>query len=169
MDEAAWLTKSAKILSDVRIVAQSASQSHLCGDRRRGASTHDAVGSPIAPGRSTGKFQSSLGKGNRGRGSKMSHLPDPTGYATSVRKERESPEKLAKATEMCLPERKRVRKGGEEDDRSCRPHPGGPDELAEHAIVVWRSGCGGPCTPAIRGPRSHPGAGAIGARSDGQV
>jgi energy-coupling factor transporter ATP-binding protein EcfA2 len=96
-------------------------------------------------------------------------LTGPTGYATSVRKGGESPEKLAKATEMCLPERKRVKKGGEEDDRSCRPHPGGPDELAEHAIVVWRSGCGGPCTPAIRGPRSHPGAGAICARSDGQV
>ena len=34
----------------------------------------------------------------------------PTGYATSERRGGESPEKLAKTTEMCLPERKRVRK-----------------------------------------------------------
>src|SRR5437763_687671 len=40
----------------------------------------------------------------------------PTGYATSEPKGGESPEKLAKTAEMCLPERKRVRKGGEEDD-----------------------------------------------------
>jgi hypothetical protein len=93
----------------------------------------------------------------------------PTGYATSERRGGESPEKLAKTTEMCLPERKRVRKGGEEDDRSCRPHPGGPDRLAEHAVLVWGSGCGGACAPAIRGPQSHPGARALCARSDGQV
>ncbi len=40
----------------------------------------------------------------------------PTGYATSEPKRGENPEKLAKTAEMCLPERKRVRKGGEEDD-----------------------------------------------------
>jgi hypothetical protein len=37
---------------------------------------------------------------------------------------------------MCHPERKRVRKGGEEDDRSCRPHPGRPDGLAQHVGLV---------------------------------
>src|SRR5258708_4834949 len=63
--------------------------------------------------------------------------PNPTGYATSERRWGESPEKLAKTAEMCLPERKRVRKEGEEDDRSCRPYPGGPNEHAEHAILVW--------------------------------
>src|SRR5690349_9070932 len=91
----------------------------------------------------------------------------PTGYATSERKGGESPEKLAKMTEMCHPERKRVRKGGEEDDRSYRPHPRGPDGLAEHTVLVWGSGCGGACAPTIRGPQCHKGAGAIGARSDG--
>src|SRR6266566_3476678 len=96
-------------------------------------------------------------------------IDKPTGYATSERRGGESPEKLAKTTEMWLPERKRVRKGGEEDDRSCRPHPGGPDGLAEHAVLVWGSGGGGACAPAIRGPQSHPGARALCARSDGQV
>jgi hypothetical protein len=43
-------------------------------------------------------------------------LSQPTGYATSEPRGGESPEKLAKTAEMCLPERKRVRKGGEEDD-----------------------------------------------------
>src|SRR5258708_29027943 len=65
------------------------------------------------------------------------HTSFPTGYATSERRWGESPEKLAKTAEMCLPERKRVRKEGEEDDRSCRPYPGGPNEHAEHAILVW--------------------------------
>src|SRR6266568_8869856 len=71
----------------------------------------------------------------------------PTGYATSERKGGERPEKLAKTAEMWLPERKRVRKGGEEDDRSCHSHPGGPDELAQHAVLVWGGGCGGACAP----------------------
>src|SRR5260370_6288471 len=42
----------------------------------------------------------------------------PTGYATSERRWGESPEKLAKTAEMCLPERKRVRKKGEDTTRS---------------------------------------------------
>jgi len=42
-------------------------------------------------------------------------VKQPTGYATSEPKGGENPEKLAKTAEMCLPERKRVRKGGEED------------------------------------------------------
>jgi hypothetical protein len=46
----------------------------------------------------------------------LSFLIFPTGYATSEPKGGESSEKLAKTAEMCLPERKRVRKGGEEDD-----------------------------------------------------
>src|SRR5947209_8640853 len=93
----------------------------------------------------------------------------PTGCATSEPKGGESSEKLAKTTEMCLPERKRVRKGGEEDDRSCRPHPGRPDGLAQHAVLVWGSRRGGACAPAIRGPGRHPGARALCARPDGQV
>jgi hypothetical protein len=35
-----------------------------------------------------------------------SDIPIPTGYATSERREGESPEQLAKTTEMCHPERK---------------------------------------------------------------
>src|SRR6266487_2348804 len=107
-----------------------------------------------------------------GRAVQIEDLPQltlPRDTQRVSRRGEESPEKLAKTTEMCLPERKRVRKGGEEDDRSCRPHPGGPDELAEHAVLVWGSGCGGACAPAIRGPQSHPGARAVCARPDGQV
>jgi uncharacterized protein YjbI with pentapeptide repeats len=48
-------------------------------------------------------------------------------------------------------------------------HLSGADGLAEHAVLVWGSGCGGACAPAIRGPGRHKGAGAICARSDGQV
>ena len=75
------------------------------------------------------------------------HIQEPTGCATSEPKGGESPEKLAKTAEMCLPERKRVRKGGEEDDRSCRPDPGRPDKLAQHAVLVWGGRGGGACAP----------------------
>jgi hypothetical protein len=59
-------------------VAQSPPQSYLRGNRRRGASTDDAVGSRAAPGRSTSEFQPSLGKGNRRSSPKMPHLPGAT-------------------------------------------------------------------------------------------
>jgi len=99
----------------------------------------------------------------------LSHLQSPTGYATSEPRGGESPEKLAKTAEMWLPERKRVRKGEEEDDRSCRPDPGRPDKLAEHAALVWGGRRGDAGAPGARNPQSDRGTSAICASSDGQV